>query len=212
MAIELINIRVYDSSGAIDSSLSPSIMIYDNLDNSLDFSWTMSFNTTLKTYQFLPNVDTTKNYTCNIDFWVSALTRYASFWISASAIVWGATVADIWTAQIADYSAPVGSFANKFSNYWGVSHVIREVDSKPSKIDKEDMDKISKLISDMTELINKLWQPKEFTKEVVRIERIEVPSNDSKATAKVIVKWLKELNNTLSSIMVKGLIEIKNNK
>lgn len=124
MAIETINIRVYTNSGAIDSTLSPSISIYDNSDNSIDFSWVMSFNATLWIYQFFPNIDSTKTYTCNVDFWVIALTRYTSFGISASSS-WGwASVADIWNAQIGDYSSTAGTFGNKFSTYGGVSHVI----------------------------------------------------------------------------------------
>ena len=79
MAIETINIRVYNSSGGIDASLTPSIAIYDDTDNSLDFSGTMVWNTTTSHYQFFPNIDNTKTYTCNVDFGVGALTRYASF-------------------------------------------------------------------------------------------------------------------------------------
>ena len=38
MAIEIINIRVYNSSGGIDASLFPAIVLYDNLDDSVAFS------------------------------------------------------------------------------------------------------------------------------------------------------------------------------
>jgi hypothetical protein len=68
MAIEVINIRVYNSSGAIDSSLSPAISLYDNADSSLDFSGTMTWNSTTLQYQFSPDIDLTKTYTATVDF------------------------------------------------------------------------------------------------------------------------------------------------
>lgn len=68
MAIEFINIRVYNTSGDIDSTLSPAISIYDNSNNNIDFSGTMSWNTTTLNYQFSPNIDIAKTYTATVDF------------------------------------------------------------------------------------------------------------------------------------------------
>lgn len=98
MAIEIINIRVYNSSGGIDASLSPAIVLYDNLDDSVAFSWTMVWNATTLSYRFSPNIDTTKTYTATIDFGVSALTRYISFGVSytgSSSGTWS-IVQEIW--------------------------------------------------------------------------------------------------------------------
>lgn len=68
MAIEVINIRVYDHNGNIDASLSPAISLYDNIDTSLDFSGTMTWNSITKQYQFSPDIDISKTYTATIDF------------------------------------------------------------------------------------------------------------------------------------------------
>ncbi len=84
MVVNPINIRVYNATGGIESSLSPYIEIFDNSDDSLDFSWTMSWNATLKQYQFFPLIDETKTYTANVDFGSWAITRYVSFGVSYS--------------------------------------------------------------------------------------------------------------------------------
>ena len=71
MALEgLINIRVYNSSGAIDSSLSGSVSVYDDSDNSLDATGSLAYNATTGHYQydFTPLMDLSKTYTANIDF------------------------------------------------------------------------------------------------------------------------------------------------
>lgn len=80
--IEPINIRVYNASWGIDNSLFPIISIYDNTDDSIDFTGIMSWNTTTQHYQFFPDLNISKTYTANIDFWVTALTRYVSFDLS----------------------------------------------------------------------------------------------------------------------------------
>ena len=68
MAIEVINIRVYDSSGGIDATRTPAISLYNNPTSSLDFSGTMSWNTITQQYQFSPDIDTSKTYTATVDF------------------------------------------------------------------------------------------------------------------------------------------------
>lgn len=81
MALEgLINIRVYNSIGAIDSTLSGSVSVYDDSDNSLDATGSLTYNATTGHYQydFTPLMNLSKTYTANIDFGVSALTRYIS--------------------------------------------------------------------------------------------------------------------------------------
>jgi hypothetical protein len=88
MAIELINVRTYNATWAIDASLTPTIQIFDNSDNSLDFSGTMSWNAIILQYQFSPNIDATKTYTCNVDFWSSAFIRYTTFWLSQVVSWW----------------------------------------------------------------------------------------------------------------------------
>lgn len=100
MVTEVINIRVYNATGGIESSLSPYIEIFDNSDNSLDFSGTMTWNSTLKQYQFSPSIDETKTYTANVDFGSWAITRYASFGVAYSWASSGLTT--IQAQQLAD--------------------------------------------------------------------------------------------------------------
>jgi len=156
------------------------------------------------TYDFVEVVNTDYVY-------VATVTGYSTM----SGIIYrDEYIEKIWEAQIWDYSDVIGSFANKFSNYGWVSHVIDR-----SSLDEESKKEI-KAITDKLEEVNTSLKvaPKietkyiESTKEIVRVEKVAIPTNDSKSTTKVIVKWLKELNNTLSSIIVKWLIEIKNNK
>ena len=80
---ELINIRVYGTDGNPDSSLAPSLSIYDNADNSLVDTWVAIYDNVVKQYQYLFTwFDSSKTYTVNVDYGAWAITRYNSFWLS----------------------------------------------------------------------------------------------------------------------------------
>lgn len=182
-------------------------------------------NATLETWVAIEN-GTTATYDYdfsgadNVDYiYIASVSGYndikgAVFYEAASG-GWGwASVADIWSAQIGDYSGSAGSFANKFEQYGGVSHVIDR-----SSLDEESKKEIKSIIDKLAEVDTTLKvAPKietkyiESTREIVRIEKVPIPQQDNKALANIIIKWLKELSKTLSTIMVKGLIEIKNKK
>ena len=83
MSAELINIKVFTYTGVVDTSLSPVIDIYNTTDSASEvIAWSMIFNSTLGRYQFLfTNFDRNKEYVCDVDCWVWAMTRYLSFGI-----------------------------------------------------------------------------------------------------------------------------------
>jgi len=65
----------------------------------------------------------------NVDYtWIASCTWYLNIKWSLFAATTsggsGASVADIWTAQISDYDSTPWSFANKFATYGWVSHII----------------------------------------------------------------------------------------
>ena len=79
----------------------------------------------------------------------------------------GASVSDIWTAQIWDYSWTPWSFANKFEQYGGVSHVIDrsqlDEESRKSIQDiqeefKKTKDAIGNMIKDIKPQVVSEWK------------------------------------------------------
>jgi len=86
MSSELINIVVYDYDGTVDSWLSLTIDIYNTTDSIPEVTTgIMSYNATVKRYQYnFTNFDEWKEYICNVDCWVSALTRYIWFWLGSN--------------------------------------------------------------------------------------------------------------------------------
>lgn len=125
---------------------------------------------------------------------------------------WGGWVS--WNDLIEDNSSVVWSFGQKFAQYGWVSHVIdrSSFDEESKKEIKSITDKLAdfKLAIDAAPKVETKYI--ESTREIVRIEKVPVPTTESKALARIITRWLKELGTTLSSIIVKWLIEIKNNK
>lgn len=81
MATELINIRVYNSTGDIDTTWSPVVSIFDvDLNTYVVSSAAMSHNITVGRYQYLfTTFDDTHRYLCDVYFGASALTKYVSF-------------------------------------------------------------------------------------------------------------------------------------
>lgn len=97
-----------------------SISVKDRLTWVEVFSWLMTESSGAYNYDFTEVANTDYTYIASTT-WYDNVT-----WVLfQDTSTWGwATVADIWQAQIGDYSDTVGSFANKFSTYGGVSHII----------------------------------------------------------------------------------------
>lgn len=92
--------------------------------------------------------------------------------------------------MIDNNSSVVGSFGNKFAQYGGVSHIIDR-----STFDEDSKKSIQSITDKLENVVDTLkLSPKvetkyiESTREIVRIEKVQVPSIESKALAKIIIK------------------------
>lgn len=106
-----------------DSWLIVSINVWNRDTNSLDFTWTCVENLTTGTYDydFTEVANTDYIYVATTPWYIDVpwvLFRDTASW------GWGASVADIWNAQIGDYDSTPWTFGNKFSTYGWVSHII----------------------------------------------------------------------------------------
>lgn len=111
----------------------------------------------------------------------------------------GASVSDIWTAQISDYSWTPWSFANKFEQYGGVSHVIDrssldDVSKAELKSFKEKMDEFNKTLKEFKS------NEKDFDKIVEAIK-----NNPSKTT---IVNKDSKYEETIWELLVESLPQL----
>lgn len=81
MSTEIIYIRVYDQYWEIDPGLIPILNIYDVNTSSFVVSWaSMAYDIGTKKYKYsFTSFDNTHKYSCDVYFWPSALTKYASF-------------------------------------------------------------------------------------------------------------------------------------
>lgn len=82
---ELINVSIYDHTGIPDSGLMPVIDIYNTTDSTMDVTGgLLIYDSLIKRYQYVfTTYNPEKEYICNVDCGVSALTRYLSFGIGA---------------------------------------------------------------------------------------------------------------------------------
>jgi hypothetical protein len=105
---------------------------------------------------------------------------------------WGgggwASVTDIWTAQITDYSSTVGSFAEKFANYGGVSHVIDR-----STFDEESrkrLDALVKALENKKEVVTKAFDEKKLDDIIASINAIKNIPAPKKDLDISVLRWL----------------------
>lgn len=86
MSSEIINILILDYTGWFDTGLFPLIDIYNVTDSVTEVtSWSMYYSSAVKRYQYIfTNFDESKEYICNVDCGVSAMTRYIGFWIGSN--------------------------------------------------------------------------------------------------------------------------------
>lgn len=151
MATEIISVRVYDSSGVIDSTLTPHLDIVELGSNTVVVNnEAMTWNSTTSHYQYsFTTFDQSLQYLWDIDFWVGAITRRTAFAIWGWAWSGWSSVDDIWNAPINTYSSVPWSFWYKFSQYGGVSHVIdRSSFDEESKRELEEIRNVFKKTSD----------------------------------------------------------------
>jgi len=185
-----------------------SISVKDRLTWVEEFTWLMTEIAWVYNYDFTEATLTDYTYTATTPWygdvsWV--LFQDTSTW------GWWATVADIWGAQIWDYDNTPWSFANKFSSYWGVSHVIEKVWG--GGLSDGDKLELTNLIWELTKKIDELekkWIGKETIREVVRIEKIAVPSIDSTWIVDALIEWMSEMNSTLTDTFIEAVEELKN--
>lgn len=175
-----------------DSWLTVNITINNRDTNATLETWVATENGTTATYDYdFSGAD-------NVDYiYIASVSGYndikgAVFYEAASG-GWGwASVADIWSAQIGDYSGSAGSFANKFEQYGWVSHVIDrsslDDDSKKQLVwFKDKMEEFAKTLKDFksnekdfnnivdaiknqpnkTTIVNKGWQYEETIWELI---------------------------------------------
>lgn len=191
-----------------ESWLTVNISVKDRLTWVEAFSGVMTEVAWVYNYDFVETALTDYTYTATTPWYADVpwvLFQDTSSW------GWGGAS---WNDLIEDNSSVVWSFWQKFAQYGWVSHVIdrSSFDEESKKEIKSITDKLAdfKLAIDAAPKVETKYI--ESTREIVRIEKVPVPTTESKALARIITRWLKELGTTLSSIIVKWLIEIKNNK
>jgi hypothetical protein len=115
----------------------------------------------------------------------------------------GASVADIWNAQINDYSSTIGSFWYKFSQYWGVSHVIHDSKWAELSVDekaliKENKELMVKVLAKLNE--EKKLSPDEISKISSWIKPIAIPPQIIDNTSPKIIKLFESLKSWIDLI------------
>ena len=141
--------------------------------------------------------DSTKDYIYDCNPWTSL--AFIESWVTSQSI---------WNDDIAMNSSIVWSFWNKFSTYWGVSHVIREIEKWWKWFTEEEFKFLKEINERLKAIENKeVW---ERIIEVTKIEKIPIQSLDTSTITDVITEWLWELAETLSDSITEGLLEIKN--
>lgn len=115
-----------------------------------------------------------------------------------------------WDDLIEPNSNVPWSFGQKFAQYWGVSHVIREIEKWGKWFTEKEMNFLNEINERLKKIENKPIGDKII--EVTKIEKIPVASFDSKTVADIIVEWLKDVRWTVIDIMVNWMTELKNKK
>lgn len=202
MALEgLINIRVYNSSGAINSTLSGSVSVYDDLDNSLDTTGSLTYNATTGHYQydFTPFMDLSKSYTANIDFWPLALTRYVSCSLSAGGTGGGLTTEEHDKLLSLENS----TWGGVSINYQAInSHTTNKVNELREEIAKIPKTNLSNIETKLTEIDSHI----ELAKTDV-IDRIEESETE---ICSDIIRKTKDLES--SNVKTRNLVRQKTKK
>ena len=115
---------------------------------------------------------------------------------------WGASVADIWGAQISDYAWTIWSFARKFSEYWGASHVMQAPSSwELSKADKEVINKnkelLEKIDKKLSETKVEVWLTKKDVEDIVRTINVSPIVNIPKFDLSPLVQSLDLMKKSI---------------
>jgi hypothetical protein len=221
MATENLTIRVYDSSWGIDSSLSPIVDIFELPTNTQVVNdGAFSYSSVLMMYEYdFTTRDEAKEYICNVDFWIWATTRYASFKLEV--VTWGGWGGGGWLTEAqANHLMKLrnggwggaiidGKSIEDFLKKWNAP-LIRSIEKLPEeiktkldeKISEENTlaeEKLSDIIESKDQEIEKaLWVVDEITRktegtiEEMKTIAIQIKQNSEKFTHNLEVKELEK--------------------
>jgi hypothetical protein len=175
-------------------------LVYDDSDNSLDATGSLTYNATTGHYQydFTPFMDLSKTYTANIDFGVSALTRYVSCSLSA-----GATGAGLTTEEHNKLFSLENSTGGGFIRNTGLDAIdkkyLKETHEKVMTLENTDTTKLEKKLN---EIDSHIELAKEETIDTIKEAETEVCSD--------IIRKTEELKK--DNITTRNLVRQKTKK
>lgn len=153
-----------------DSWLTVTFNVWNDTTWLVDFTWPWVEVDNTWAYIFSFTEVAMTDYT-----WIASSTWYSDVkWslFASTTIGWsGASVADIWTAQISDYDSTPWSFANKFAQYGGVSHVIDR--STFDEESKKRLDALIKALEEKKEVVTNAFDETKIDKIISSIQDIK---------------------------------------
>ena len=199
--------RYYDYDGSINWTYAPSISIIQISDSAVVETWVMTYNATLKAYiyDFEDYIESIE-YLADLDFWVTAIVRYASMSFGgAGAIDSGTLVGDIATRITEDHWV---WYYNRISWGWIGEIRMKEIldeklkgiereSSKEEYLTKEDAEKLfSNIVENIFKIKNDLYS------KIESIEMIppEVIVKEIKKEPQVIIRETEKIVNLANEL------------